>query len=101
MAKLVQFDFKFNGPFGREMAAALAGLARSINEEPGLVWKIWTENSQSREAGGIYVFTDEPSARAYVDKHPERLKTFGITAVNVKLFDINEELTRLTRGPVA
>jgi hypothetical protein len=99
MAKLLQVDFKFAGPFGREMAGALEELARSINEEPGFVWKIWTENSETREAGGIYVFIDEPTARAYVDKHTERLKTFGITAVNVKLFDINDELTRLTKGP--
>jgi len=99
MSKLVQFDFKFHGPFGQGMTRALEGLARSINEEPGFVWKIWTENHQTGEAGGIYVFTDEPAARAYIEKHSERLKSLGITEVNVKLFDINEALTRLTKGP--
>lgn len=99
MGKLVQFDFKFTGPFGKEMTAALEGLARSITQEPGFVWKIWTENSRTGEAGGIYVFTDEAAARAYIEKHTERLRSFGIHHVNVKLFDINEELTRVTNGP--
>lgn len=99
MKKLVQFDFRFIGPFGEEMTRVLSDLARSINEEPGLVWKIWTENSRSGEAGGIYLFADEASAQAYVEKHTERLKTLGISAVNVKIFDINEGLTRITRGP--
>lgn len=99
MSKLVQFDFKFKGPFGDELTKAMEGLARSINEEPGFIWKIWTENSQTGEAGGIYVFSDEPAARAYIDKHTERLRGFGIAEVNVKLFDINEALTRVTKGP--
>lgn len=99
MSKLVQFDFQFKGPFGDELTNALADLARSINEEPGFIWKIWTENARTGEAGGIYVFADEASARAYVSKHSERLKAFGISAINVKIFDINEGLTRLTGGP--
>lgn len=40
MSKLVQFDFKFKGPFGDELNKAMEGLARSINEEPGFIWKI-------------------------------------------------------------
>jgi len=30
------------------------------------------------EAGGIYLFSDEPAARAYIEKHTERLRGFGI-----------------------
>ena len=101
MATLVQIDFPFPGPFGEALTAAVAELAQSIRNEPGLVWKIWTENARTKEAGGIYVFSDDAAARAYVDKHRERLKSFGITSVNVKTFDINEGLTRITNGPVA
>ena len=99
MSKLVQFDFKFAGPFGEELTNAMEGLAQSINQEPGFIWKIWTENAQTGEAGGIYIFTDEASATAYISKHSERLKAFGVAAVNVKIFDINEGLSRLTRAP--
>lgn len=100
MATLVQFDFPFPGPFGAALAAAVADLARAIRDERGLRWKIWTENAETKEAGGIYLFDDEAAAQAYVQKHSERLKSFGITSFNVKIFDINEALTRLTNGPV-
>ena len=55
--KLVQFDFAFSRPFGDAMASALKDLAESIAREPGLVWKIWTENQAAGEAGGIYLFS--------------------------------------------
>lgn len=37
MAFLLQVDFKMNGPFGDEMAAAFSDLAKSINEEDGFI----------------------------------------------------------------
>ncbi|AKH21658.1 monooxygenase [Sedimenticola thiotaurini] len=98
--KLVQFDFKYAGPFGQEMTDAMDGLARSIADEPGLLWKIWTENRADGEAGGIYLFTDEQSARDYMVMHTERLKSFGIDKVNAKLFDVNTPLTQITNGPL-
>lgn len=42
MAYILQVDFKMDGPFGEEMAAGFKGLAESINEEEGMLWKIWT-----------------------------------------------------------
>lgn len=97
---LVQFDFPFPGPFGAEMENALQELARSIAQEPGLLWKIWTENSGDKLAGGIYLFRDRPSADAYVAKHNARLAQFGISQIRARIFDVNPGLTRLTRGPV-
>ena len=64
MRTLLQLDFPYDGPFGDEMASAMAELAESIAREPGFLWKIWTENPDSCEAGGIYLFEDESSARA-------------------------------------
>ncbi|MBX9608556.1 MAG: monooxygenase [Gammaproteobacteria bacterium] len=101
MATLLQIDFPFTGPFGQEMSAALADLARSIAQEPGLVWKIWTENAAEQLAGGIYLFTDSASADAYLAMHSARLASFGITGIRARQFEVNEALTRLTRGPAA
>lgn len=98
--KIVQFDFPYPGPFGEAMSAAMDGLARDIAEEPGLIWKIWTENAASGEAGGIYLFRDEASARAYIDKHAARLRAFGITDIRAKLFDVNQALSLLDRAPL-
>ena len=100
MAKLLQMDFPFTGPFGDEMAEALRELAISITEEPGFIWKIWTENENEKEGGGIYLFENEESAKAYLDKHTARLKGFGVTEVNAKIFDVNDKLSKITNGPI-
>ncbi|EEV3490521.1 YdhR family protein, partial [Escherichia coli] len=55
MATLLQLHFAFNGPFGDAMAEQLKPLAESINQEPGFLWKVWTESEKNHEAGGIYL----------------------------------------------
>ena len=99
MAILLQIDFPTDGPFGAEMSEAYGDLAVSISQEPGLLWKIWTESPTDRRAGGIYLFSDEASARAYCDMHAERLAGFGVTDIRALFFDVNEALTAITRGP--
>lgn len=100
MKILLQIDFPFEGPFGDEMTAAMAGLARSITDEPGFLWKIWTENSSTQEAGGIYLFEDEASARDYLKKHTARLNALGVQKVNGKVFYVNESLSAIDHAPV-
>ena len=100
MAKLLQVDFPFPGPFGEKMAEQLQELAVSIAEEPGFIWKIWTESENNREGGGIYLFENEETARAYLDMHTARLKQLGVPEVHAKIFDVNEPLSKITRGPV-
>ena len=100
MRYLLQVDFPYAGPWGQAMAQAMEGLARSIAQEPGLLWKIWTENEAAGEAGGIYLFQDISSAEAYLAMHTARLQGFGIPHVNGKIFAVNEALSQLDRGPV-
>jgi len=100
VAKLLQIDFPFTGPFGTEMAEALKELAISITEEPGFIWKIWTENASEKDAGGIYLFRTEEAAEAYLEKHMARLKSLGVDKVHAKIFDVNEALSAITGGPV-
>jgi hypothetical protein len=100
MPTLLQIDFPLDGPWGEEMAAAFAPLAETIAATPGLRWKIWTENAEAGEGGGVYLFDDEPSARAYLEEHTARLRSFGIEEVRAKLFDVNEALTVIDRGPL-
>lgn len=100
MSVLLQVDFPFTGPWGQAMSEAMRGLAESIANEPGLLWKIWTENAASNEAGGIYLFADRPSAEAYLTMHKARLATFGVSQVNAKIFDVNSDLSALDRAPL-
>ncbi|WP_062199637.1 monooxygenase [Massilibacterium senegalense] len=98
--KLVQIDFPADGPFGEEMSTAYKELAESIEKEPGLIWKIWTENAETKEAGGVYYFEDEESAKKYVKMHTKRLQSFGISGIRSKMFNVNEKLTAITKGPI-
>ncbi|WP_240375680.1 monooxygenase [Bacillus piscicola] len=100
MAYVLQMDFNMNGPFGDDMAAQFSDLAKSINEEDGFLWKIWTENPETNEAGGIYAFETKETAEKYLDMHSKRLASFGIEDVNAKIFAINHTLTKITNGPV-
>ena len=97
---LVQFDFPFAGPWGGGMTEALGGLAADIAAEPGLVWKIWTEHAETVRAGGIYVFDNRPAATAYAEKHAARLAAFGVTGIVTHIFDINGDLSAITRAPL-
>lgn len=101
MNKLLQVDFSYSGPFGNEMAEMLEELAHSISEEPGFIWKIWTENESEKEGGGIYLFENEETAKAYLEKHTARLKGMGVQEVNAKIFDVNKRLSEINKGPVA
>ena len=100
MTTLVVIDFPYTGPWGAEMQAQMTDLAQSINEEPGFIWKIWTENSANNLAGGVYLFTDKNTAAAYVKKHTVRLQGFGIGDIDAKMFDTNDGLSKVNHGPL-
>ena len=100
MSVLLQVDFPYSGPWGAQMSEAMKGLAESIAHEPGLLWKIWTEDQATAEAGGIYLLTDRASAEAYLHMHRARLQGFGVMHVNAKLFDVNATLSAIDRAPL-
>ena len=96
--KLLQMDYLFSGPWGDEMAAEYSELAHRIADVPGLICKVWTENREAGEAGGVYLFEDESSLDAYLGGKIERMRAAGVEGLRAKKFDVNEPLTRITRG---
>ncbi|GHI00020.1 monooxygenase [Neobacillus kokaensis] len=100
MRYLLQVDFKMDGPFGEEMSEAFVDLAKSINDEPGVIWKIWTENAEAKESGGVYLFETKEDAENYLTMHSARLTSFGITDIRGKIFAVNEALSLINHGPV-
>ncbi|MBV5321934.1 MAG: monooxygenase [Sulfuricurvum sp.] len=100
MGILLQIDFPYTGPFGDEMTEAFSPLASSIAQEKGLIWKIWTENREMNESGGIYLFEDTVSAEEYLKMHTARLESFGVQGIRAKLFEVNIPLSHLTKAVV-
>ena len=100
MKYILQVDFPHDGIFDEAMSEAFADLAKDIAQEEGLIWKIWTENEASKEAGGIYLFDNQEDAQRYLKKHTERLNSFGYTDIRAKIFAVNEALSRLSKASV-
>jgi hypothetical protein len=98
---ILQLNFKFNVP-RVEYEAAVGPLADDFAQVPGLQWKVWLMNEADHEAGGIYLFDDETSLNAYLDStlagavkaHP------ALSDMTAKKFDVMDDLTAITRGPV-
>jgi|SRR4051794_16074995 hypothetical protein len=97
---LLQIDFPSPGPWDNELTNACTDLAHHLSNTPGMIWKIWTENSQTGDVGGVYLFADAKSASTFLDEHMVRLKSMGFQNVRAKLFHVNEGLSRITRAPI-
>jgi len=85
-----------------DLEAAWMGAAQPIADTPGLQWKVWLMNEAENEAGGIYLFDSKQSAHSYMSGPiVAALKASpAITDISAKLFDVLEEHTAVTRGPL-
>jgi len=99
--KLLQIDYHFSGPWGAEMAAEYSDLAHRIAAVPGFICKVWTENREAGEAGGVYLFEDDASLDAYLGPKIARMKASCNKGIRAKRYDVNESLTRITRGRIS
>lgn len=74
------------------------GLAESINDEQGFIWKIWTENQSKGIAGGIYAFDTRENVKRYANMHMKRLTEFGMGSnFQYEIMDVNEELSGINQ----
>lgn len=99
MAVIIHVDFPHKDIWGEEMATQMKELAQSINKEPGFIWKFWTESKKDNMAGGVYMFDSREHAEDYLKMHSERLKEFGYSDIRGKVFEINEELSKICKAP--
>lgn len=98
---IVQLNFRLHVS-AAEYEQAVAPLADQFAALDGLRWKVWMINAAEQEAGGIYLFDDSASVQAFlagplaalVTSHP------ALSDFCVKQFDVMEELTSITRGPI-
>jgi hypothetical protein len=86
-----------------DFAVEAAKIAGPIANVRGLLWKIWIDNPGSRCAGGIYLFEDEASLKAFVDG-PIAVgisRRLEFLHVDMRAFDVLEAPSLVTRGPVS
>ncbi|MCZ8147362.1 MAG: YdhR family protein [Roseomonas sp.] len=92
------FDFP-NSAFGPDRTEALRPLAADIADQPGLLWKIWTEEPGAARAGGVYLFATRAAAEVYHAMHAARLAARGVTGIEATYRAVNETLSRIDRAP--
>jgi hypothetical protein len=99
--RILEINFKFSvSP--TELMEGFGPLTEAIANVPGLRWKVWSLNEAERAFGGIYLFDDEASANAYLagpivaqlGEHP------ALSDITAKQFDVLEEPSAVTRGPI-
>ena len=99
--KIMQINFQL-GVSAKDYEQACLPAAQPIADTPGLRWKVWLMNEADHEAGGIYLFDDEASVQAFLaGPIVEAVKSNpAISDISVKMFDVMEALTAITRCPV-
>jgi hypothetical protein len=102
--KVLQVNYhRERGQADAEQAEHLRHAAEGIAKLDGLRWKIWIYDDEAKLAGGLYLFDDEASARAFGDGIlPRSLGALpGVSGISATYFDVDEALTAVTRGPLA
>ena len=101
-ATLLQINFNLKVSSG-EYETTANSLADTFANVEGLEWKIWTLNADQREAGGIYLFRDAAAVDAFLagPLAAEVKKAPFLDNLSVKRFDVMDQATAVTRGPVA
>jgi hypothetical protein len=96
----VNFKMKISGKQYKQTYEPAAGVLAAV---PGLLWKVWIVNDQEHEAGGIYFFDSETSIKDFMESEivASVIANPDLSDFSVKTFDIIEDLSTVTRGPIA
>ena len=87
--KAVQIHFTFDGT-AADIENGFSSATKPIAEQPGLKWKIWCGNEETKEFCGEYIFDDEASIKPYLESPlmTEAQKHPAISNVSIKTFDV-------------
>jgi len=85
-----------------EQARGFIAAAEKIAGLPGLLWKLWGYDDSEHVAESVYLFDSDEHARAWGDgplkpalgSHP------GISDIEVRYYDVDEQLSLITRAPL-
>ncbi len=100
--KILQINFKIKVPRIDYEKATFDQFAKPIANVKGLLWKVWIINEAKKEAGGIYLFNDESSLKAFLEGNivAEVMKHPALSDIEAKVFDVMDKHSKVTHGPV-
>jgi Putative mono-oxygenase ydhR len=75
--------------------------ARAYNEVPGLGWKIWIRDPDTKTNGGIHLFASRELAEAYLVMLRARMAARpDVTDFTATIYDVKVAASRETHGPI-
>jgi hypothetical protein len=102
LGKILQINFNYDIPVEHLSNASLARkVAQPIADVKGLKWKVWLHNAEEKSLGGIYLFEDEDSVKAYRDSEVAKMASSSRWSnLSVKEFDVLLDHSEVTRAPL-
>lgn len=98
--QIIQVNFQYTGTTEAYQQAAEAA-AKAFAALPGLLWKVWLINEDTKEGGGIYLFANKASVDNY--RNSDLFKFIagspGYTNFSVKQYDMLEAPGKTTNAP--
>jgi hypothetical protein len=73
--------------------------AEKISALPGFQWKFWIYNDAEKLKGGIYLFDDEKSAKAWGDQARINIAKRGGTDISIRVLHIDAPLSAANKAP--
>ena len=103
MTILLQVNYTPSAQQNAQSDEARVGAAENIaNNVGGLQWKVWIGSTSDNLRGGIYLFNDIESARAWGEDNLRiRLAANGGTNISITYFDVDEKLSAISRASIA
>ncbi|MCZ8488212.1 YdhR family protein [Vibrio lentus] len=87
--------------FGEEMSNALVDLAKSINNRTWCSLENLDKKTKLKNWAVVSIFLKTNSVqRLTLAMHSARLKEMGIEEVRGVIFDVNQPLTTINKGPI-
>lgn len=75
--------------------------AEKLSALPGLQWKIWGIDREKAEGCGVYLYATRRDAEIRAAKAvPELAARDGICNITTQIFEIEEDLTKITKAPI-
>lgn len=99
---VLEVDFTYNFATADEYIAPVSPLAPKWAAVPGLVWKVWILNPETKRAGAVYYFESAKARQAYLDSELAAAVAGNpaLSDFRVAQYQIMAEETAITHGPV-
>lgn len=99
---ILDVEFTYDFDTADDYIAAVSPLAEQFAAVPGMVWKVWTLNPETKKAGAAYYFADAESLETYMDSelfgavkgHP------ALSDHEISTFQVMGAESVITRAPI-